>query len=78
MELPPQQDLAAEPTTVPLAESTPEPELPQPDASEPLHTNETTRNLETETGALDLPLVTTPTTDPTPPESSILHIFDEA
>ena len=77
-ELPPQPDLTTEPMTVPLAEPTPEPELPRPDVSEPLHTDDTTQSLETETVALDLPPVTTPTPDPTPPESSILHIFDDA
>ena len=77
-ELPPQPDLTAEPTTLPLAEPTPEPKLPRPDASEPLHTDDTVQSLETETTASDLPPVTTPTPDPTPPESSILHIFDDA
>ena len=63
---------------VALAEPTPEPELPRLPASQPHHTDEIARSLETEQAAPDLPSVTTLTTDPTPPESSILHIFDDA
>ena len=71
MELPAQPDLTTKPTTAPLAEPTPEPE-----PSETLHTNETV-SVEAEAVATDLPPVTTPNTDPTPLEPSILDIFDD-
>ena len=66
-----QPDLTKEPTTVPLREPTPELE-----PSEILHMNGTA-SVEAEATATDLPPVTTFTTDPTPPELSILDIFHD-
>ena len=68
-----QPDLTTKPAIVPFAEPTLEPE-----PSEPLHTNEMARSVETEDTTPNLPPVTTPPTDPTPPEPSILDIFDDA
>ena len=73
MELSAQPDFMTEQRRVPLVEPTPESE-----PSEPLHMKETARSGEIKATAPDLPPVTTPTTDPTPPEPSILHIFDDA
>ena len=72
-EPPAQPELTSEPATTPVVEPTPELET-----SEPLHTNETAGEVVIESATPDLPPVTTPPTDPTPPESSILDIFDDA
>ena len=57
-------DLPAEPTIAPLTDPTPEPK-----PSEILHMNEKA-SPEAEAAAIDLPLVTTLTTDPTSPHLS--------
>ena len=77
-EPPPQPDLTTERTITPLAEPTLDPKPPRKDTSNHLHSADTTQNPETDTIAQELPSVTTPTPDPTPTESSILHIFDDA
>ena len=67
-----QPDLTTDTTTIPLMEPTPEPE-----PFEILHMNKTA-SVEAEAAAIDLPSDTTPITDPTPPEPTILDIFDNA
>ena len=49
----------------------------EPEPSETLHMKGTA-SIEAKAAATDLPPVTTPITDPTPPEPTILDIFDNA
>ena len=73
--------LQAEPCTTREQPTHPEPPSEQATARAdltPLQTNETMGAVETEATAAEPPRVTTPPTDPTPPEPSILDIFDDA
>ena len=72
MEQPGHAELTSEQTTAP-ADLTPEPK-----PSEPLQTNEPTEVKGIDTAVTKPPSVTTPPTDPTPTEPSILDIFDDA
>ena len=70
----PQPDLTPKPTTGPVAEPMPDLEPPLQD----LRSDDATKTLETEMVTQELPLVVMPSPDPTPSESSIVHIFDDA
>ena len=72
-EPPAQPELTSEPVTTRVAEPTPELE-----PSEPRHTNETARTVETEVAVPDLLPVTRPPTERTPPDPSILDILVDA
>ena len=72
MEQPAHSEPTSEQTTAP-ADRTPEPE-----PSEPLQTNERAEAIGIDAAITEPPLLTTPPTDPTPPEPNILDIFDDA
>ena len=71
-EQPTHAELTSEQTTAPV-------DLPpEPEPSAPLQTDEPTEAQGTDAAVTEPPSVPTPTTNPTPPEPSILDIFDDA